>query len=254
MSDEFYVGYLRVPVGLRRFVRVVVPLVLWAMCGVAIVLARSQRDPGAAVWESGVARSFTGTLYARPYPVLFADDRGDGRPGALLLVEMGKHGSAGRALAFDGKSVSVSGWLLHRDGRRIVELEPGDAGIRVSGTGGASDGVPIIASPIAKALGPVTLRGEIVDSKCFLGAMKPGDGKTHKECATLCISGGIPPMLVTRDAAGAATYYLLVDAAGGELGAEIRPMIADPVVVRGELESWGGVLRLRVARGGVTRL
>ena len=48
------------------------------------------------------------------------------------------------------------------------------------------------------SLGVATLRGEIVDSKCYLGAMKPGDQKTHKACATLCIRGGIPPVLVER--------------------------------------------------------
>ena len=41
--------------------------------------------------------------------------------------------------------------------------------------------------------GPVTVSGEIVDSKCFLGVMVPGAGKTHKECASLCLRGGIPP-------------------------------------------------------------
>jgi hypothetical protein len=47
--------------------------------------------------------------------------------------------------------------------------------------------------------GRVTLRGEIIDPKCYIGAMKPGGGKTHKACAQLCLSGGIPPMLVTRN-------------------------------------------------------
>ena len=38
----------------------------------------------------------------------------------------------------------------------------------------------------------VTLKGEIIDPKCYLGAMKPGGGKTHKACAMRCIAGGIP--------------------------------------------------------------
>ncbi len=246
--DEFYVGYLRVPVGQRRFLRIVVPVVLWTLCGVAFVVARSQRDPGAAVWDSGLPRAFTGTLVVSPYPVLLTSDRGDGRAGELLLVEMGKHGSHDRALAFGGKSVRASGWLLKRDGRRILELEPGDAGLHeVVGEGA-------LAVPAIKPLGSVELRGEIVDSKCFLGAMKPGDGKTHKECATLCVTGGIPPMLVTRDERGEATYYLLTNESGGALSKDAWPMIGEPVLVRGELESWGDLLRVRVLNGGVTRL
>lgn len=255
-SDEIYVGYLKVPKGIKRFVRVAVPIMLWVMCGVAIVVARSQRDPGPAVWDTGTPRTLSGVLVVKPYPVLVTGDRGDGKAGTLLVVEMGKHGSHARALAFDGKRVSITGWLLNRDGRRMLELEPGDAAISASiaESETAAAGMRAVEVPPIRPLGPVTLRGEIVDSKCFLGAMKPGDGRTHKECATLCVTGGIPPMLVTRDAAGVATYYLLVDAAGGEMGPEIRPMIADPVSVEGELESWGEILRLRVASGGVKRL
>lgn len=248
--DEFYVGYLRVPARQRRFVRIVVPMALWLLCGVAVLVARSQRDPGAAVWDSGAARAFTGTLVVSPYPALFTMDRGDGMAGELLLVEMGKRGSYDRSLALNGKSVRASGWLLKRDGRRILELEPGEDGLReLAGEGVAASSVPVI-----KPLGRVELRGEIVDSKCFLGAMKPGEGKTHKECATLCVKGGIPPMLVTRDARGAASYYLLVGPLGEELDRTIWPLIADPVKVVGELESWGGMLRLRVDPSGVTRL
>jgi hypothetical protein len=41
--------------------------------------------------------------------------------------------------------------------------------------------------------GLVKLTGEIVDSKCFLRVIAPGSGKTHKECASLRLRGGIPP-------------------------------------------------------------
>jgi hypothetical protein len=49
---------------------------------------------------------------------------------------------------------------------------------------------------------PIEVRGEIVDSKCFLGVMVPGSGKTHKDCASLCLRGGIPPALYVRDQSG----------------------------------------------------
>ena len=55
----------------------------------------------------------------------------------------------------------------------------------------------------------VTLRGEIVDSKCFLGVMVPGAGRTHKECASLCVRGGIPPALFVRDRHGRSALLLL---------------------------------------------
>src|SRR5690349_19376703 len=68
---------------------------------------------------------------------------------------------------------------------------------------------------------PVSLRGEIVDSKCFLGAMRPGNGKTHKACAMLCIAGGVPPMFVTRDSAGREEYYLLAGPDGGPAPSDV---------------------------------
>lgn len=61
---------------------------------------------------------------------------------------------------------------------------------------------------------PVTLDGELVDSKCYLGTMKPGDGKTHKSCAILCLRGGIPPLFVSKAAAQYATTLPPIRTAG----------------------------------------
>jgi hypothetical protein len=247
-QGELYVGYLAVPAGVKRFLRIAVPVVLWIVAIAAVVVARTQPTPGMAVWESTEERQVTGVLTARPYPMLYVSDRGDGRAGYVLLVEVGKHGGGKRAAGFDGKHISVSGWMLHRDGRFMLEMAPGEGAIREVQGGSAR------AEVERKSLGRVTLRGEIVDSKCFLGAMKPGHGKTHKECATLCISGGIPPMFVVRGAGGMATYYLLTNEEGGPLGSEAWAMIADPVEVSGELEEVGGMKRLRVRAGDIRRL
>lgn len=245
---EFYVPYLPVPARQRRFLRFLAPGVLWLFVGAAVLAAYSQSAPGPGVWETGVARTFQGTIHALPYPALFTNDRGDGTPGMLLLVEMGKHGGARRAASFDRASVDVSGWPVHREGRWMLELEPGEMGIQRSKR---SRPGPDLAT---RALGEVTLRGEIVDSKCFLGAMKPGDGKTHKECATLCIMGGIPPVLVTRDAAGSPTFYLLLDEAGGPLSPDVYPLIADAVQVTGTLVRVGETLLLRARASEIRRL
>lgn len=52
-------------------------------------------------------------------------------------------------------------------------------------------------------LGETTLKGEIVDSKCYLGVMNPGNLKAHRACAINCIQGGVPPVLLVRDGGGA---------------------------------------------------
>jgi hypothetical protein len=53
-----------------------------------------------------------------------------------------------------------------------------------------------IAAPPTRDLGERILIGEIVDTKCFLGVMNPGEGKVPRECAALCLSGGIPRALL----------------------------------------------------------
>jgi hypothetical protein len=103
-------------------------------------------------------------------------------------------------------------------------------------------------------LGRARLRGEIVDFKCFLGAMKPGDGKGHKACATLCIRGGIPPMLVTSDEVGNRTYYLLRDAGGGPCGEEILPVVGELVDVEGALSRVADLMVLSVRASDVLRV
>jgi hypothetical protein len=72
--------------------------------------------------------------------------------------------------------------------------------------------------------------GEVVDAKCYLGAMKPGDGKSHKACATLCVTNGIPAMPVTADSA-----YVIV--AGWQ--PDHAKLIAEPVEVSATVGQWG---------------
>ncbi|MDX2017533.1 MAG: hypothetical protein SFY95_07835, partial [Planctomycetota bacterium] len=148
--------------------------------------------------------------------------------------------------------VQVTGWTLEREGRRIIELEPDAGALRPAAE------APRLASPLAwQPVGAVTLRGEIVDTKCFLGAMKPGEGRTHRACAILCIQGGIPPTLVTRGPSGAARFTLLCDPAGEPFGgAQLDAILAHvggPIEAQGQLESAAGVERLRLDPRSIRR-
>lgn len=242
----FYVGFLPVPRRMARFLWLVAVVQVGFFVVSATLLARTMTDPGPAIWDDGVAKEFRGTLWSVPFPMLVEDN---GR--ASMLVEMGKrgvHNGATRPVrALVGMRVVVSGWTLDRDGRRIIELEPGEDALRADRVAPSHSA----SAPTPLALGRITLRGEIVDSKCFLGAMKPGDGKTHKACATLCVKGGIPPMLVSRGG-GSFDYTLIVGHDGEPLDDKLWPWIAEPVAVRGELELIGGVRRLRVEPEGIT--
>ena len=103
-------------------------------------------------------------------------------------------------------------------------------------------------------LGEQTFLGEIVDSKCFLGVMKPGHLKPHRSCAVRCISGGVPPVLLVRDADGNATYLLLVGSNGEALNHQVLDLIAEPVEVTGRLWRYDNWLVLRADLEAIRRL
>jgi hypothetical protein len=251
-GGDFYVHYLPATARAKRLARIAIPATLWLLVVVALLRGWNRPDPGSGVWDDATPRTFTGLVQLHPYPMLIvADPNQSGEAGttAYLIVEMGKHGSQARIATLDGRIATLSGWLLQRSGRVMIELEPGDSAIKA-----ATDAASAPIQPVAAPVGTVELAGEIVDSKCFLGAMKPGEGKTHKACATLCINGGIPPVLVTRDHLGREDTYLLQSPGGAGIDPAIHPLIADHVRVTGELHLQHGLKRLAVTAADVTRI
>lgn len=251
-THEFYVGYFKTPPALARFLRRVLPVLIAAALAVAWFVSRAQNDPGDGVWHDD-AQALVGRIAAKPYPLIRVPSTQPGSPvETILLVSAGKHGCGERIAALDGRIARVRGTILERDGRRLLELAEMDAvtpGVSLSRADEAR-----LASPTVVPMGPVTLRGEIIDPKCYAGAMKPGEGKTHKECATLCIAGGIPPMFVTRDGAGRRSYCLLTNPAGEALDDRILPFVADAVEIDGVLERRDDLPVLRIDPAGIRRL
>jgi hypothetical protein len=233
-ESDFYVGYLpKSPPRLARHTIVVVIVHLALSMAAATLIVMSMRDPGRGVWDDATPRTFEGELRKEPYPLL-VDSAGH----TVLIVDFGKHGAQQRLAGVeDGQQIAIRGYPLVRDGRSMVELSPEFDAI--------TPGQAIHAARSAAAGGRATLRGEIVDSKCFLGAMKPGDGKTHKACATRCISGGIPPMLVCWDH-GRTVYYLLSDARGEPLDDWFLPFIGESVELTGQTSRIGDLPVFRV--------
>lgn len=247
--DEIYVGYLPVPPRYMAFLRWIIPTTLVLLAGAGVLWARSQHSPGRGTWNSSQTLHLQGVMVSKPYRMLLTRNSYD-EPELVLLVEKGKHGPR-RAAPFDGQIVTITGSPLHRDERRMLELDAADSAITPDPTGARPDPAQV---PVRRTMGRVTLRGEIIDPKCFLGAMKPGEGKTHKECATLCIRGGIPPMFITRDEHDGITYYLLEGPDRSAADAGIQPFIADPVEITGDLTTWAGVNLLSLSPADIRRL
>lgn len=234
-EDGLYVGSLPTPRRDRRALRLIVPTILWGLCAISALIAANLAPAGDGIWDSDTT-TLHGALVADPYPgVIHQDDNGFT---TTFLVEAGKHGARDTLRRGSGRPIAVEGFLIHRDGRRVMELLPGPDGVK------AKTQARFTRTPPATALGTATLRGEIVDYKCYMGAMKPGHGLTHRACATLCISAGIPPALVTTDAAGRHTYYILRTADRQPINQDVLPLVATPVEITGTVVREADVLYL----------
>jgi hypothetical protein len=81
----------------------------------------------------------------------------------------------------------------------------------------------------------IEVRGEIIDPKCYFGAMNPGEGKTHRSCAVRCISGGIMPC-IKYEKDGQLHFAVLVGKEGGTMNEAVLPYVSEPVIIRGRLQ------------------
>lgn len=251
MSDEFYIGYqARMPAGLGRFLRGRVAGLLVIAALLAIVLVASQSRFAVANYEFGNFRSIEGVIIEKPFPMLVTDR--PGKHGNIVPVSryfigvLGKLGTQASVEGLDGKRVRLQGALIYRDNQATIDLKPGSIEVLAGGDGSAAGAVT--------DLGELALQGEIVDSKCYMGIMKPGNLKPHRACAVRCISGGIPPVLLVRDTAGRALYLLLVGSQGESINREILKHVALPVEVQGRVERHADQLILYTDPDTIKRL
>jgi hypothetical protein len=232
MSDDFYVGYQpKAPNSLaKRGKRTAIATILLG-CSASALLILGQPRFAASRFEFGTYREYIGAVEEWPYPTLVTDYQ------TLLLVDVGKHGLSEAVRGWQGKHVRLRGSLIERGPDRMVEVLPGSLEE-------ISQGSATLARPI-RSLGSAVLRGEIVDSKCYLGVMNPGEKKVHRDCAVRCISGGVPPAFVARDATGDVRILLLTGRNGRALRREILPFVAEPLEIPGEIIRVGSTLVLR---------
>ena len=204
-----------------------------------------------------------GWLTNDPVPVLRIPEGKDalGNPDftTVLLVDALKHGAkelVARTLQGSRSAyVKITGYGMDR---RYISCGPGDkatpmcAGVGIGGVPHfpileIADGLSsIIPTPDAAAGPPqpadpgqtVQVSGEIIDPKCYFGAMNPGEGKTHRSCAVRCISGGIMPCIKYAEN-GLLHYAVLVDKDGGPMNEAVLPYVGEPVHLKGRLRTVG---------------
>lgn len=232
-KEEFYVGYQpKAPQRLAKWLRTraLIPAVFVALAVGAF--AGAQYRLSDASFAFGQTTNLTGYLVIDPYPALLVSNQSDASGKAVWqrvhLAGVGKHGATPDLNKFNNTMISIDGTLIQRDQESMLEV--------------ITDSVQIISdNPLsppklaASNARTIKLSGEIVDSKCHLGVMKPGEGIAHRACAIRCLHGGMPPLFVTGDADSPSRYILMTTANGELFDDRLMAFIGRSLTLTGEL-------------------
>ena len=249
-SDAFFVGWSKDMANVdRRFMLGAGIALVAGSAGLATALGRSATPAGDGIWAQGEVRAWSGLLLDHPYPMLRTLDLG-GAPRTAFLATSGK--TAVRLPAgLVGAGVTVKASLIARGDHAMLAASDASDWI-------ASAQVPMTASlqnPLEVDRGPAAMTGEILDAKCWFGAMRPGYGKAHKACAALCARGGLPLAFCATGACGDSDQApLFLNENGAAHGRDILPYVGDPVFAVGRLVQVGDVLQFRTSLSSIARV
>lgn len=225
-DDPFYVGYMPTPSAHRHAAKRIVILIAAWLTFCAFTLVLTMPSPGNGVWENTNEQEWEGVLISDPYPMLQTGDE------TLLVVSMGKRGAHDQIDEFANSRVNLRGYELRRQGRRMIELVPDS----ISSLGEAPAQQPTLSM---LDIEPIDFTGEIIDGKCFLGAMKPGNGFAHRACAVLCLRGGLPAMFADDGANPDEPFPLLIVDGSTQVPEHVMRHIATRVQMKARRASIG---------------
>ena len=201
-EDEFFIGYVPpMPPRLARFVSRVVTGIGCLVVIVAVTLASGTSGSRAARSSSATRRVRRHDRRA-PYPGLRLDGADSNVEPWLLLVAPA---STAQTPSFaDSMDASHAHRHAHPRGPlTMIEVEPASLPSKESAAGSVTN-----CALGSLTRGPSNSQGRSW-TRMFPRRDGPGSGKTHKECASLCLRGGIPPALYVRDRAGRSSLLLL---------------------------------------------
>jgi hypothetical protein len=244
-DDEFFIGWsATAPRKDRRFMLGAGLALLGGAGALGAALGGDPDPSGLGFWDQGKPWTLSGRLALRPYPLLRTRDLGENERTVFLAT-------SGKTLpkidaALDGAGARLNGTMILRGDNAMMAVDSIEP-IEI-------DAAAHAPTPLVDR-GAVLLVGEILDAKCWFGAMRPGYGKTHKACASLCARGGLPLAFCQLGACGeGAEAPLLLNEKGVAFGREILPLVADPVAIKGRLVDADGVRQIRAALADIKRV
>lgn len=252
-DDEFFIGWSgSVGSGLLRFLCLTSIIIVGGLAGISVLLATSITDPARSLLGAGAVPdpwqdvTLSGILTSEPYPVLrVLSDTANPAGHSVLLSGDGKRAAAYDHAELEGRPVEVKGLLLKRG--TIDMLVVSQSPRLLKATAQATVELP-------KSLGRWRVVGEICDGKCGSGIMTPGTGIAHKACASLCLIGGVPPVLVLTHPLEGYRFLMISDDKGRALDDGVLRFVGMRVEIEGEVELRGDIALLRVEPGRMRRL
>ncbi len=213
------------------------------------VIAAFQETYGISRYDYTDLREIEGIFRADPYPHLTVHIPNTDQCRSYMLVDQFKENwPRDLVTQYDGQFVKMSVGSIYRGDVTMFEGDP----LQEIQTLDLPQNFPV--QPEVTLIGEQTLIGEIIDSKCYYGAMNPGNLKTHRACATVCIKGGIPPVLLVRRKNDVPLYFFLTDTQGAPVIDEIIDYIAEPIQLTGTIESQCGLLMLSFDPATIRRI
>ncbi len=248
-DKPFFVGYLDMPSQLKKFYWPLGMVMMLISLFMGYTLASAQKSSATASWDTSQTETIQGLIQVAPYPVLHTvDPQNPEETQSILLVQQGKYSADAAALPFHNQFVTVKGFPIRHGGWTMLEIT-GESDIQLMTESDASNLATFSEEVKPTSLGSVSLSGEIIDSKCYLGVMKPGEGPVHRACAEVCLLGGMPPMLVVRGHDNLRYGYILANADGSSVSTDLADSAGHLRQVKGELIRMGDLLYIQLQDG-----
>ncbi|QMU63098.1 MAG: hypothetical protein GKR88_01615 [Flavobacteriaceae bacterium] len=251
-NDEFYVPYIEGSLGrnTKKTIKKFVLAALLILVAGGLIFSFSQKSFKNSTFELTSETKIVGVYHEMPYPMLQVEVAKNTHKN-ILLLGFGKSSAhpflekiQGEVQDLNGKTLSIEGNLIYYNGKTLLQITDEEKVTLVNESKAKI--------PVRELVSEMTLKGEIIDPKCYFGVMKPGKGKIHRSCAVRCISGGIPPVLATTDQNNISEYYLVTDIHGNPVHKEILPYIGKPSEIRGVVEKMGDWYFLKIDIATIT--
>jgi hypothetical protein len=252
-DDEFFIGWSNDIGGrLRYFLGFAAVFVIVGLGALSVLLAASITDPARsllgenAVPELPQQITLTGKLSSQPYPfLLIGPDATHPSGHGVMLSGDGKRAAEFDRAGLDGQMVEVKGLLLKRGTLDMLVVNESPRLL--------PDKSALVVTT-SKAMGRWRVVGEICDGKCGAGIMSPGTGIAHKACASLCLIGGVPPVLVITHPLEGHLFLMVSDDQGRALDNGVLRFIGMRVEIEGEVERHGDIALMKILPGKLRRL